>query len=53
MGFAPAEVDAMSLWEFQAVRNGYEDANTPEDEKGLSRSEFAELAEMIPVGGMQ
>jgi hypothetical protein len=31
MGFTPAQVDAMSLWEFLAVRDGWVAANSPAD----------------------
>ena len=30
MGFTPAQIDEMSVWEFDAVVNGYIEANTPE-----------------------
>jgi hypothetical protein len=29
MGFAPSQVDAMSLWEFLACREGWIAANSP------------------------
>jgi hypothetical protein len=31
MGFSPAQVNAMSLWEFLAVRDGWIEANCPPD----------------------
>jgi len=33
MGFAPEQVDRMSLWEFAAVTEGYRRANSSEEEK--------------------
>ena len=33
MGFSPAQIDAMSVWEFDAVLDCWIDANTPEEEK--------------------
>jgi len=32
MGFAPEQVDRMSLWEFAACLEGYRKANTSDDE---------------------
>jgi hypothetical protein len=50
MGFSPAQVDAMSLWEFQACRNGFEAANTPDDDGALTQSDYDAIAAHIPVG---
>lgn len=37
----------MSLWQFQAVVNGYAEANTPESEQSLDKQEIEELSELI------
>ena len=39
MGFSPAQIDAMSIWEFDAVLDGYIEANTGEDSKKVNLSE--------------
>ena len=39
MGFSPAQIDAMSIWEFDAVLDGYIEANTVEDSKKVNLSE--------------
>lgn len=39
MGFSPAQIDAMSIWEFVAVLDGYIEANTVEDSKKVNLSE--------------
>jgi hypothetical protein len=33
MGWTPQQVDACSLWEFLAARDGWIKANSPEDNK--------------------
>lgn len=33
MGFAPAQVDAMTLWEFAAAAEGWRKAHATEDDK--------------------
>jgi hypothetical protein len=37
----------MSLWQFQAVVNGYADAHSPEEDKGLDKQEIEELSDLI------
>lgn len=39
MGFTPADVDAMSLWQFMAALDGWVEAHTPEDQKSERMSE--------------
>lgn len=39
MGFSPAQIDAMSIWEFDAVLDGYIEANTVEDSKKVNLSD--------------
>ena len=46
MGFSPAEVDAMSLWQFRAVAGGVAQANGVED-KTLTREDFDRLGDLI------
>lgn len=36
IGFTPAEVNRMSLWELGCVVTGYVNANTPDDPKEVS-----------------
>lgn len=47
MGFTPQEIDEMSLWEFEAALNGYIEANTSEDDTGLTQAERDEIANDI------
>lgn len=49
MGFSPREVDAMSLWQFQAAIAGWIEAHG--GESGLSVAEFRELSDMIDQVG--
>ena len=39
MGFSPAQIDTMSIWDFDAVLDGYIEANTVEDSKKVNLSE--------------
>lgn len=43
MGYTPQEVNAMSMWQWQAALNGFIAANTPKDSGKLSDSEADEL----------
>ena len=49
MGFSPREVDAMSMWQFQAALEGYLKANTAEDAGALSDAEKNDLAEWLGI----
>lgn len=40
MGFPPAEVDAMSLWQFHACTDGWSAANGGEQSKEMSDADF-------------
>lgn len=46
MGFTPAQVDGMSLWEFAVCCEGFRRANSTEEEK-LSPPTPAEFREML------
>lgn len=46
MGYSPQQVDAMSVWQFNAALQGYVKANSVEDKK-LSASEKAALFDWI------
>jgi hypothetical protein len=39
MGFTPTQIDAMSFWEFLAVRDGWIAANSPPDGAGAPTPE--------------
>jgi hypothetical protein len=43
MGFAPADVERMSLFQYMAAVDGFADANSPDGEGKLSTSEADEL----------
>lgn len=44
IGFTPAEIDEMSLWEFAACVEGYRKANSPEPKPPPPTAEkFAEM----------
>ncbi len=47
MGFTPAQVDAMSLWQFAAAALGHARANGAEIEDALSASEAEALGEFL------
>lgn len=47
MGFAPAEVGAMSVWEFGAASAGWLSAHTPAREGELSAAEEDALFDLI------
>lgn len=49
MGFSPREIDAMSIWQFQAAVDGYRAAHEPDGDKGLSDTEADELADWIGI----
>ena len=46
MGFTPAQIKDMSVWEFMASFEGYVKANSPADE-GLSKKEKDDLFEFV------
>ena len=53
MGFTPAQIDEMSIWEFDAVVNGYIEANTPEGVKNntlTAEEEAALAADILALG---
>ncbi len=55
MGLGPAEVDAMSLWQFQACHDGFRKAHMSEAEraKEMSEDEFDAIGAMLdafPLG---
>lgn len=43
MGFSPAEVDRMSVFQFMAALDGYSRAHSPEEDKSLSGDEADDL----------
>jgi hypothetical protein len=43
LGYTPQEVNAMSMWQWQAALNGFVEANTPKESAKLSESEADEL----------
>lgn len=43
MGWSVRDVREASLWQFTAALDGWRAANTPDDEPGLTDSEFDEL----------
>ncbi len=48
MGFTPAQVDEMSMWEFDAALQGYIEANSTEDtDNQLTDEEEKQLREEI------
>lgn len=49
MGMSPADVDACSLWQFQAAADGYRRAHMSEEERAreLSPEEIADLSDLI------
>lgn len=49
MGFTPREVGQMSVWQYMAALEGYIAANTPEDDKGLTKAEEDDLAEWLGI----
>lgn len=51
MGFSPRQVDAMSVWEFQAAVDGYLRANGAESNGGLTDADEEELWQMIQSEG--
>lgn len=46
MGFTPAQVDEMSLWQFRSVLGGVAKANGQED-KGLFREDAERLSRLL------
>ncbi len=44
MGFTPQEVEAMSLWQFQAASVGWAEANGAKADGGLTQDEFERAA---------
>ncbi len=52
MGFTPAQIDEMSVWEFDAVVNGYIEANTPEDVKNNTLTPEEEAALIADIRGL-
>lgn len=49
MGFSPRDVDAFSLWQFQAAIAGWNEAHG--GSRGLTADEFRELSDMIDQTG--
>lgn len=49
MGYTPQEVRAMSVWQYMAALEGYNAANTPEEDKGLTKAEEDDLAEWLGI----
>lgn len=49
IGWTPQQIDAISLWQFQAAINGYADAHDPDTDKGLDQQELIELSELIDI----
>ena len=48
MGFTPAQVKDLSMWEFSAAIDGWTEANAPpEDDKKLTVADRDELWEMV------
>jgi hypothetical protein len=47
MGFSPAEVDRMSVWQFMAALDGYIEANSSDEDKSLSGQEADEIWEWL------
>lgn len=39
----------MSVWQYMAALDGYIDANTPDEDKGLSKQEADELADWLGI----
>lgn len=50
MGFAPQQVDRMSMWQFFAALNGWAAAHSPQRNK-LSETEASELFDWISGPG--
>lgn len=50
MGFSPAEVKAMSVFEYLAALDGFSEANNPEQPGKLSEVEKEELFEWLQAG---
>lgn len=47
MGFTPAEVDAMSLWQFAAAVDGWNRAQGHGGPRGMTDEEFKRAVEAI------
>lgn len=47
MGFTPAEVGAMSLWQFMACADGWAKANSPEAAKRSNDDTLDGIDEML------
>lgn len=47
MGLSPREVDDLSLWEFTAIAEAWERANTPDSQQPLTRDEYADAAALL------
>ncbi|UHD44910.1 hypothetical protein LUX29_18070 [Aureimonas altamirensis] len=49
MGIAPAEVDACSIWQFQAAADGYRRAHMSDEERAneLTSEEVKQLSEWV------
>ena len=43
MGFSPQQVDAMSMWQYFSVLDGWNKANDPDAGKSLSSAEVDDL----------
>lgn len=47
MGFTPAQVGEMSLWQFMACADGWARSNSPEAAKRSNDDEMAGIDEML------
>lgn len=48
MGFTPAQVKELSMWEFAAALDGWVEANAPpDDQTKMSDADKAELWDMV------
>lgn len=50
MGFTPQQAGAMSVWQYMATIDGFLDANSSEENKGLSSTERDELWDFVEMG---
>jgi len=44
MGFTPEQINAMSIWQYMACVDGYIEANSSEDSRGMAKSEYDAVA---------
>lgn len=50
MGFSPAEVKAMSVFEYLAALEGFSEANNPDQPGKLSQDEIEDLWDWVKIG---